>query len=208
MAHLAPRQKLIRLIHVAKRDLRMDDDTYRGILQKSAGKSSTSDMTIPELEKTLEHFKRCGFRVRHAGKGKGKKKQPSMPLAHDPDSRKIRALWIFLHELGLVRNSSEDALAAYVKRITRVDALQWIDGKQAETVIESLKKWAMRALPDQVKTMADSVKTAIQSGALQLSRPEIDSLNYYYSRANQFPSFDPMHDAWYELRECARKVAG
>ena len=28
------RQRLIRLIHVAKRDLSMDDDTYRAILQR------------------------------------------------------------------------------------------------------------------------------------------------------------------------------
>ncbi|MCM1513243.1 MAG: regulatory protein GemA, partial [Oxalobacter formigenes] len=133
-----PRKKLLRLIHVARRDLRMDENTYRDILQKITGKASASDMTVPELEKTLEHFKRCGFRIRHTIKTHGKRRAvSSMPLAQDPDSRKIRALWLFMHELGLVRNASERALAGYVKRITGVDALQWIDSNQANTVIES-----------------------------------------------------------------------
>lgn len=152
-----PRKKLVRLIHVARRDLNMDEDTYRAILHQATGKASTSDMTVPELEKTLEHFKRCGFKIRHARKDKHGKTARSIPLAQDPDAKKIRALWLFLHELGLVRNKSENALAAYVKRITRVDALQWIDGDQVKIVIESLKKWAMRVLPEQVNMMAEKV---------------------------------------------------
>lgn len=205
-ALLDPRKKLVRLIHVARRNLNMDEDTYRAILHKATGKTSTSDMTIPELEKTLEHFKRCGFKIRHARKDKHGKTARSIPLAQDPDAKKIRALWLFLHELGLVRNKSENALAAYVKRITRVDALQWIDSDQSNTVIESLKKWAMRILPEQVNMMAKKLKTALHSGELALSQIDLDSLNHYYSRAQQFPSFEPMQDAWYALRQSMKKV--
>ena len=131
------RQRLIRLIHVAKRDLQMDDDSYRAVLVKVAKKTSAADLTVPELERTLEHLKRCGFKVR--SKGKPAKAAPSRPMAQDPEAKKIRALWLFLHELGAVQNPSEEALAAYVKRITKVDALQWINGYQAETLIESMK---------------------------------------------------------------------
>lgn len=201
-----PRKKLVRLIHVARRDLNMDEDTYRAILHKATGKASTSDMTIPELEKTLEHFKRCGFKIRHARKNKHGKAVRSIPLAQDPDAKKIRALWLFLHDLGLVRNASENALAAYVKRITRVNALQWIDGEQAKIVIESLKKWAMRVLPEQVNMMAKKLKTALHSGELALSQTDLDSLNHCYLRARQFPSFEPMQDAWYALRPYMEKV--
>jgi phage gp16-like protein len=58
------RQRLIRLIHVAKRDLSMDDDTYRAILQRIGKKASSADLTIPELEKVLEHLKRSGVTAR------------------------------------------------------------------------------------------------------------------------------------------------
>ena len=56
----------------------------------------------------------------------------------------IRYLWIQLHEVGKVKNSSEDALGAYVKRMTGVAALQWLDVKQASKVIEAMKKWLER----------------------------------------------------------------
>lgn len=112
------RQRLIRLIHVAKRDLSMDDDTYRAILQRIGKKASSADLTIPELEKVLEHLKRSGFKVR--SKAKPAQAKPSRPLAQDGESKKIRALWLFLHELGAVKNPSEEALAAYVKRIAGV----------------------------------------------------------------------------------------
>ena len=108
------RQRLIRLIHVAKRDLSMDDDTYRAILQRIGKKASSADLTIPELEKVLEHLKRSGFKVRSKSKSAPKPAQakPSRPLAQDLESKKIRALWLFLHELGAVKNPSEEALAA------------------------------------------------------------------------------------------------
>ena len=136
------RQRLIRLIHVAKRDLSLDDDTYRSILQRFGRKESSSDLTVPELEQVLEHLKRSGFKVRSKGKPakpKAVKAKPSRPLAQDAESKKIRALWLFLHELGAVKNPSEEALAAYVKRIAGVDALQWISGEQAERLIETMK---------------------------------------------------------------------
>ena len=49
MRQPADRQRLIRLIHVAKRDLSMDDDTYRAILLRIGKKASSADLTIPEL---------------------------------------------------------------------------------------------------------------------------------------------------------------
>ncbi len=190
-----PRQKLVRLIHVAKRDLNMDDDVYRAILLKIGKTESSSKMTVPELERTLEHMKRCGFKVR----SKISKNVKSRPLADDAESKKIRALWIFLHEMGLVRNSSEAALAAYVKRMTGVETLQWLDREQAKSMIESLKKWAMRVLPAQVKALADKAAADIHSGKLQLSKNEIDSLNEVYGKSQRFRSFDPIQEAWYAL---------
>lgn len=196
-----PRQKLVRLIHVAKRDLNMDDDVYRSILLKIGKAESSSKMTVPELELTLEHMKRCGFKVR----SKIKKNVKSRPLADDAESKKIRALWIFLHELGLVRNSSEAALAAYVKRMTGVEALQWLDREQSQTMIESLKKWGMRVLPTQVKELADKTAAAMHSGKLQLSKEEIYSVNDVYGKSQRFPSFDPLQDAWYVLKELSER---
>ena len=195
------RQRLIRLIHVAKRDLSMDDDTYRAILQRIGKKASSADLTIPELEKVLEHLKRSGFKVRSKSKAAPKPAQakPSRPLAQDLESKKIRALWLFLHELGAVKNPSEEALATYVKRIAGVDALQWISGEQAERLIETMKKWAMRFLPQAVKALVPQV------GALQLSDLERGQLNAVLNKAFARQTFDPMHSAWESLNDVLKR---
>ena len=196
------RQRLIRLIHVAKRDLSLDDDTYRSILQRFGRKESSSDLTVPELEQVLEHLKRSGFKVRSKGKPakpKAVKAKPSRPLAQDAESKKIRALWLFLHELGAVKNPSEEALAAYVKRIAGVDALQWISGEQAERLIETMKKWAMRFLPQAVQALVPQV------GALQLSDLERGQLNAVLNKAFARQTFDPMHSAWESLNDVLKR---
>jgi phage gp16-like protein len=198
------RQRLIRLIHVAKRDLSLDDDTYRSILQRFGRKESSSDLTVPELEQVLEHLKRSGFKVRSKGKPakpKAVKAKPSRPLAQDAESKKIRALWLFLHELGAVKNPSEEALAAYVKRIAGVDALQWISGEQAERLIETMKKWAMRFLPDAVKALVPRV------AELPLSDEDRGQLNALLNKAFSRLTFDPMHSAWESLNDVLKKGA-
>lgn len=195
------RQRLIRLIHVAKRDLSLDDDTYRSILLRFGGKESSSDLTVPKLEQVLEHLKRSGFKVRSTGKvtSVSKPARPSRALAQDAESKKIRALWLFLHELGAVKNPSEEALAAYVKRIAGVDALQWISGEQAERLIETMKKWAMRFLPQAVQELAPKV------GALPLSDFDRCELNGLLRAAYTRLTFDPMYAAWVSLTKTLKE---
>ena len=67
------------------------------------------------------------------------------PLAADPQSKKIRAIWLEMHQLGIVNNPAESALCAFVKRETGVAALQWLKPAQASQVIERLKQWKQRA---------------------------------------------------------------
>jgi len=144
------RQGLIRLVHVAKRDLALDDETYRAMLVAVTGEASSADLSVPQLQRVLDHMKRSGFTVRH----KSPKDRPrdsahppgelSRRIAQDAQSKKIRALWLSLHDMGAVRDCSEAALGAYVKRITHCDALQWLDADQASRVIETLKKWQFR----------------------------------------------------------------
>lgn len=135
------RTRLIRLIHVARRELGMQDDDYRAMLAnipQLEGATSSAGLTIPKLKVVLETLKCKGFKVVPKGK------KPLGKLADDPQSRLIRHLWISLHTAGKVRDSSEQALAKYVARSTKVDQLQWLSGKQAAVVIESLKSWLDR----------------------------------------------------------------
>ena len=149
----AARTRLVKLIHVARRELQLDDDTYRLMLSNAGGASSTSDMAIPALEAVLTHLKSKGFKVRATAKAGSKTPRPDRRQDSSDGARKVRALWLFLHQLGVVRDPSERALAAYCKRIAKVDDLHWANGDQMHDLVETLKKWAMRFLPSAIETL-------------------------------------------------------
>lgn len=131
------KHKYIRLIHIAKSQLNIDDDTYRHLLQTLTPKKSTKDMTIWELEKVLDNLKSKGFKVKSS-------KKAGRITATEPVHQKIRSLWIELANAGAVKNRSEKAINAYVKRITGIEVMDWLNTKQAIIVIESLKCWLAR----------------------------------------------------------------
>ncbi|MBG6240714.1 MAG: regulatory protein GemA [Candidatus Symbiopectobacterium sp. Dall1.0] len=133
------KHQLIKLIHIAKRDLQLDDDTYRQLLITVTGKASTRDMTVPQLDTVLGTMKKRGFRIKTAKKAKS-----TRPLDASPQSRKIRALWLEMDDTGIIRDRSEAALAHWVKRETGVDSLQWLNSEQACVIIEKLKQWQRR----------------------------------------------------------------
>ncbi|SED80795.1 gp16 family protein [Pseudomonas anguilliseptica] len=140
------RLRLIKLIHVARRELCMDDDTYRLLLSGMkglGGATSTADLSVPNLYRVLEQLKQRGFKVRPSKKQR--------PLAADDQSKKIRALWLTLHGMGEVRDPSEEALAKFVLKMTGVQALQWLSSDQASQVIENLKKWQLRVTRAAIK---------------------------------------------------------
>ena len=136
----------IKKIHILKSALKIDDDTYRATLAGYGVKSSTARaFTITLADELIQDLVEKAVAA-----GVWEKRKPARAakttrkLADDDQSKKIRALWIQLHQAGKVNNSSEEALAAYVKRMVKVAALQWLTVKQASTVIEALKKWLAR----------------------------------------------------------------
>lgn len=143
-SRFAEKKREIKLIHVgwaqlAKLDSSLDDDAYRAMLWSVARVKSSTELDFAGRRKVLDHLEACGF--------KRTKPQPRK-LADDPQSKKIRALWLELHAAGKVRNPSESALAAFVKRQTGRDALQWLNSREASAVIEELKKWLVREVRD------------------------------------------------------------
>lgn len=80
------RGKLIKLIHVAKREMCLDDDTYRAMLTSTTGKASSKDCTTPELRKILDTMKSKGFTVTP------KQPKPDVVNLNQPMLDKIGAL--------------------------------------------------------------------------------------------------------------------
>lgn len=142
------RARLIRLVHVARRDLQLDEPTYRAMLMAQTGRDSASLLGVGELQKVVDCLKRSGFKVA----SKSSRRVPaakaggvSTVLAQSPEARKARAMWLMLHAIGQVRDPSEAALIAYGKRQCKVDRLEWVN--DALPLVESLKAWCLRSLP-------------------------------------------------------------
>ncbi|ULJ63261.1 regulatory protein GemA [Wielerella bovis] len=56
------RQGLIAKIHVAQKQLALDDDNYRAILKRITGKLSCKQMNLLELQKIMAEMERLGFK--------------------------------------------------------------------------------------------------------------------------------------------------
>jgi len=140
--NLAPyKGSLIKIIHVAKRQLDMDDETYRTMLRRLTNRDSCSFLSMSQLEEVVDHLRGLGFAETPARKAKVK---ANPKPADDPQSRKIRSLWLTLRDMGAIKDSSEAALASFARRQTQVERLEWLNNYQAERVIESLKSWIKR----------------------------------------------------------------
>lgn len=187
----AQRKRLIKLIHVAKRDLSMAEDSYRAIVIKiTQGRGdSAKDCTIIELERIISHFKQVGFKVR---KPKPAKPKETRALNTEAEASKARAVWLLLHELGAVKNPSEAALNAYVKRMTGVEDLGWLNGDQMLTVIETLKKWAVRVFKPALQLLIIKAKSKGVLGA----GATLQSVVSFYAPRLSVDTFDALNTTY------------
>lgn len=139
----ASRDREIKLIHVGRRELQLDEETYRAMLQAVAGVDSAAKLDDVGRQAVLDHMKRKGFKVK--GKSKGKASMaPAGKGAADPQFLKIKALWSELAQLGAVRVNTEAAIRVYIKRIAGVNDYTFCNNTQVTCIIETLKKWRDR----------------------------------------------------------------
>lgn len=143
--------KLIQLIHIAKQKLKMDEISYRALLQNVAGKTSSKAMTIPELMKVLHEMEQKGF---HKQSKRRYSPQSVKSKAKSNIASKIRAIWIAMSKAGVIRDGSEKALNNWVRAIANPILQQQgkplalnvgaLDDRLASMVLERLKKWQKR----------------------------------------------------------------
>jgi phage gp16-like protein len=132
------RNKLIAKIKIGQKQIGLSDDDYRAMLSDRYDVESSTQLTDAQLGNLIQHMERLGFQPIPSANATARK------LADDRQSKMIRGIWLELHQQGVVRNPSEQALAAYVKRQTGVERLEWLTMVQASNVIESLKAWRDR----------------------------------------------------------------
>jgi phage gp16-like protein len=154
-------KSLLAKIHIAKKDLGLDEDTYRAVLERLTGQRSAAGLDDRRLGLVLDEFKAKGWKptVVAGGQGSSAVDQKRRPASH-PVARKARAMWISLHKLGAVENPSEQALEAFAHRQLGVERLDWANQRLGYRLIEALKAMAERAGWDQSGSL-DEIKARL-----------------------------------------------
>jgi hypothetical protein len=118
---------------------RLDEVSYRAILQRCAGVSSSTQIrSLAKADAVLDEFRRLGIGA-----------PPARPQL-TPMQKKMWSLWQQLADAGLVQNRKMAGLLAYIERQTGIEAkgsLAWMTWPQEHQVVESLKRWLARAKP-------------------------------------------------------------
>lgn len=126
------RRTLLAKVHIAKKDLRLDDSDYRDVVERVAGVRSSAALDVTQLDALLRELARLGFKPKKA--------------SSKPHVRKVFAIWNAMAEDGIVTDRSREALSAFCKRMAGVDNPEWMTPDAAAIVIEALKAWRGREM--------------------------------------------------------------
>lgn len=112
-------------IHIAKQQLGMEDDIYRGLLARIAGVRSSKELNDRQAGAVLREFERLGFKPKPSAKAKGK---PHNAKQLGPRIDKIEAQltdmrlpWAYAD--ALARQMFKVQRVAWLKKAEQLDAL-------------------------------------------------------------------------------------
>lgn len=127
------------LLHVAKGKLRMNDETYRQVLVRIAGVTTSTDLDRDGFEAVMGFFEYCGFQpIDNSAPRYGE--WPGM--ASFAQIELIRELWREIHR---DRACDDEALAGWLRKYQKVDSLRFLTADGARKVITAFKAWKARA---------------------------------------------------------------
>ncbi len=129
----ASRRAMLAKIHIAKKDLGLDDDTYRLMLGNLFGVDSSAKLSLKQLDQLLDHLTKRGF----VATKKGDAKPSDKVRNRQPMLDKIGAL---LTELGQLegRHVPWSYAVGVLKRQSSVMRLEWATASQLRAVIAAL----------------------------------------------------------------------
>ena len=159
------KNKLKRTIKTGMHALKLDDATYRDMLeqvsQRVSGKAKRSikNMTLAELNAVIDEMRSKGFEVKR-GKYQGTTDKDNSPRLRDglkddkPMIGKIQALWITMHQQGFVKDGSDNGLNAFARKMINRERskrdkplllnLLAANDRELWQLIETLKSWQER----------------------------------------------------------------
>lgn len=142
-------------IHIAWKDLSLQEDTYRQIIRDigKAPSGSSADLSPEDRHRALKHFENLGWEpLRKTRKRKPKVSRNNEILASAEQVTLIRHIWCCMAQAGAVKAGDEAGLRAWVRASSRryhpqragYSAPNFLPQWVAIKITEQLKKWARR----------------------------------------------------------------
>ena len=128
--------KKIALLHVARKQLGLSGDDYRGILLQEGGCESSVDLDELGFERVIAYLNGLGFRSNWTKRTFGNR--PGM--ASPGQIGLMRKLWTDYHG----PDDSEAGLNAWLTKYHKVSALRFVTAEKANAVINALREMAER----------------------------------------------------------------
>ena len=116
-------------IHIAKKDLGLDDDTYRALLARVAGVTSAKDLNPRQVSAVLAEFQRLGWQP--SSNPRAGRARPNPARSRQAVMGKVEAL---LAEAGRPW-AYADGMAGRMFGVARVE---WLDDNQLQRLMQAL----------------------------------------------------------------------
>ncbi len=127
------------IIHVAQGTLGWDEETYRQVLVRIAGVTSSTELDQDGFSAVMGFAEYCGFRPL----GKGAPRYGNRPgMASFAQLELIRELWREVHG---ARECDDAALLGWLRKFFKVDSMRFLTMEGARKAITALKAWKSRA---------------------------------------------------------------
>ena len=141
---MSTKKILMAKIHIAKKDLVLDDATYRDVLWRVTGKRSCKDMTIAQLQDVAKDMQNSGFKPKTTPKH-GKK--PTVTKRRQGLIDKIEAI---LADMGLHWNYAHGV----GEQMFQIKRLQFLNDQQLYKVTQALSVHQKREADKAIKEAA------------------------------------------------------
>jgi hypothetical protein len=126
------------ILHVAASKLKWDDDTYRQVLVRIAGVTTSKDLDQAGFEAVMGFADFCGFRPL----AKGAPRYGNRPgMATFAQLELIRELWRELHGQAVC---DDEHLTGWLLKYHKVSSMRFLTLDSAGKVIVALKAWKAR----------------------------------------------------------------
>jgi len=114
-------------IHIAIKELGLDDTSYRAILRRRYQQDSAANLSNQEADDLLELFREKGWRPASSGQ-----------------RNLIHLLWHQLERTSAINHPGDEALYAFIHHATGKSDLRRLTVHEASRLIEQLKRWQDR----------------------------------------------------------------